>query len=109
MLCPLCKAKLIVLEFDSYNAYACANEACANDDMPRYIAEYNNYPTYLISRALMIDKYHILINYPNNKTTISVLEACILLDPVVIPKALYINLKDPYSIINKLKTLMLFS
>jgi len=110
MLCPLCQTKLEVWTYKTDTDYACIwNDKCINADMPRYIAKYNNYPTYLISRAFMMDKYHIVIDYPRNVTIISVLEACVLLDSVEIPKALKINLKDPYSIINKIKTLMLFS
>lgn len=109
MNCPLCHAKLKIWVEDYYTNYSCIAPDCINDDMPRYIAKYNNYPTYLLSRALMLGKYHIVIDYINKTTTISVLMACLLLDSVTIHKVLSINLKRPYDIIHKIKTLMIFS
>jgi hypothetical protein len=80
-----------------------------NDDMPRYQVAYNNYPTYLISRTFMIDIYYVQIDYKNNKTIVSRLYACFLLNSVEVPKALNFDRDNPQNILPKINTIMVFS
>jgi len=77
--------------------------------MPRYQIAYNNYPTYLISRTFMLGHYYIQIDYPNDKTTISKLEACFLFDTVELLRALPVDFKNPQALLDKISTLMVFS
>lgn len=109
MKCPLCLSRLEVWPFPFHTTYGCIAKECVNDDMPRYQVTYNNYPTYLVSRVFMLDPYYIIVNYRDNCTVISKLEACLLFDSVQIPRALDIDLKRPLDIVPKIKTLMIFS
>jgi hypothetical protein len=109
MNCPFCRVRLTSYHYPTHAAYVCEDAGCINDDMPRYQVSYNNYPTCLISRTFMLDKYYIHIDYKQDTTTISVLEACFLLDSVRVAKALAINLNDIVTAAEKIKTLMVFS
>ncbi len=110
MRCAFCKSKLDVWPYPLHTTYGCMNKDCINDDMPRYQVTYNNYPTFLISRTFMFkDDWNIIVNYRDNCTIVSKLMACIIYDSVQIPRALDVDLSNPYSIIPKIKTLMTFS
>jgi hypothetical protein len=109
MKCPFCQSRLKVWPDIFRTSYGCDNPKCEQDAMPRYIVGYNNYPTYLVTRTLMIDDCYIQIDYRNKCTVISKLIGYILLDSVQIPRALDIDLKNPRSIMIKIHTLMTFS
>jgi len=80
-----------------------------NDDMTRYQLVYNNYPTYLHNRVIMLGQYYIDISYEEQITKISALEACILKDTIVISMAMNLDLNDIPATHQKIKTLMVFS
>jgi hypothetical protein len=110
MKCPFCHSRLEVWPFQFHTTYGCVAEECVNDDMPRYQITYNNYPTFLISRVFMFNKdIYVVVNYRDNCTVISKLEACLLFDTVQIPRALDVDLKRPFDILPKIRTLMVFS
>lgn len=109
MICPFCRTRLTVFEYPSHTVQLCENHGCMNDDMTRYSVSYNNYPTFLQSRIFMMDKFYIQIDYRNNKTIISKLEACFLFDSIQLPKAIVVDLKNPFKILPKIKILMMFS
>lgn len=110
MQCPFCRSKLIVRTQQLHTSYYCdAPDCVVSGDMARYEANYQNYPTELISRALIIGNTNIQIDYVNNRTVISRLEACFLFDSVEVPRALEINLKNPYELLDKIRMLMIFS
>ena len=93
-----------------HTTYYCgATDCVVSGDMARYEANYQNYPTKLVSRSFIIDNTYIQIDYVNNKTVISRLEACFLYDSVEVPRALEVNLKNPYELLDKVRVLMIFS
>ena len=109
MNCPFCNARLKVWEGDWKTTYGCDDHSCEVDGMTRYKVSYYNYPTYLISRSFMLDKYYIQIDYTANTTTISTLYYILLKDSVVIPRALAVDFKNMKGLLNKIQTLLLFS
>lgn len=109
MKCPFCNSRLMVWKYDFHTTYGCDAACCVNDDMPRYQITYSNYPTALIARTIMLDKHYVQIDYQNDRTTVSVLEVCVLIDRVILPKALDINIKDMIGFSEKIRTLMVFS
>lgn len=109
MKCPFCGSKLEVWTDVLHTVYGCAASGCVNDDMPRYMAKYNNYPTYLVSKTFMMDDLYIQVDYKQNYTIIHRLEACCLFDSVQIPRALDVSMKNPKDIIPKIRILMTFS
>lgn|ERR1700722_3172831 len=109
MFCPFCRSRLKVHVFRFHTAIGCEATDCLVDEMSRYIMTYNNYPTYLISRVFIMNDSYIQVDYKNNITIISKLEACFLMDSIRLPGTLKINLKKPYDILPKIKLLMIFS
>lgn len=110
MLCPFCHTKLEYRNRQLHTSYYCDAPHCVvNGDMTRYETNYQNYPTKLISRTFIIDNTYIQIDYINNRTVISRLEACFLFDSVEVPRALEVNLKNPYELLDKIRMLMIFS
>lgn len=109
MRCLFCRCTLQLDERDSHIVYWCDDSTCMVDDMIRYQAMYNKYPTYIVMHKVMLDKYYLVIDYFQKTTTISILEKCVLVDSVTIPRVLPIDFKNPNSVIGKIKTLMLFS
>jgi hypothetical protein len=107
--CPFCDGRLEIWHHDFHTIYACCNEGCVNDDMPRYQATYNNYPTVLTGYIFMLDKYYVQISYANQITVISRLEACMLFDTMQLPRALSIDFEDLDTFLNKIKTILTFS
>jgi hypothetical protein len=109
MICLFCRLKCRVskLAFSPFTAYICEN--CLVDDMSKYIVSYKNYPTSLFTRTFIIDNYHISINYEYDTTTVSKLEYCFLTNQIIIPRAVAIDTKNPYSVLDKIKTLLIFS
>lgn len=90
-------------------SYICWSDECVASDVSRYETQYNKYPTYLITRFLRLDDQYIQIDYRNNKTVISRIEACVLFDIVEVPRALELDIKNPYELLKKVRTLMVFS
>lgn len=109
MICPFCHSRLQVWVFPFHTTYGCDASMCVNDDMPRYQITYNNYPTSLLSRVFMIDDYYIKIDYVNQKTIISILEACFLMATIELPRIFHFNKENPADILAKIKTLLIFS
>lgn len=109
MICPFCHSKLKPYRAVFHTAYSCEAEKCLNDEMSRYEATYNNYPTYILSRVFMFDKHYIHVDYKAQRTEISKIDSCILMDVVVIPGVLHVNLKQPHDILKRIKMLMVFS
>jgi hypothetical protein len=109
MKCPFCKARLQVWQEMFHTTYGCNQIGCVVDDMPRYQITFNNYPTYLLSKTFILDKYYIQIDYPNNKTTVSKLVACFLIDTIQLERCLAVNFNNPQDLINKINTLLIFS
>jgi hypothetical protein len=107
--CPFCSGRLNIWVHEFYTSYGCVDDNCVNDDMPRYQITYNNYPTFLIGYTFMLDKYYIQINYPNQITTISRLEACFLFDNIELPTALIVDFNNLETLLNKIKTILTFS
>ena len=107
--CPFCQGRLEVWVHEHRTIYGCINEKCILDDMPRYQATYNNYPTHLIGYTFMLDKYYIQISYLNRTTIIHRLEGCMLFDSIEIPRAFLIDFSDLDSFLAKIKTILTFS
>jgi hypothetical protein len=57
----------------------------------------------------MMENIYIQLDYTNNTTIISKLDSCFLFDSVRIPRLLHVPLKDPLSIMKKIRMLMTFS
>lgn len=109
MICCFCSNRMRVYTHHFHLTLACVHKGCVVDDMSRYEITYNNYPTYLLSRNIILNNFYIQIDYRNNKTIISRLAACFLVDSIEIPKALSLDTKNPYDLLTKIKTLMVFS
>lgn len=107
MICLFCRSKCLVSTYYSYTAYRC--DYCIVDDMSKYIVAYTNYPTMLVTRTMIIGDLHVAIDYENDRTVISKLVACFIMDPIILPRALIMDVKNPISIVDKIKTLLIFS
>ena len=77
--------------------------------MPRYQITYSNYPTKLIALTFMLDQYYVQIHYPTDKTVVSKLVACFLMDTIEIKKALPVDFHDLPAFLDKINTLLTFS
>lgn len=109
MICPFCKNKLELYVYRYNSAYSCENKNCLNDDMTRFQVSYNNYPTFLLSMAFMLDNYYAQIDFVNKVTLISKLEAFFLFDTVQIPVILKFNYKFPEENLKRIKNLLVFT
>ena len=109
MKCPFCRSRMSAHSYDIYTTFICLDESCLNDDMPRYQVVYKNYPTMLWSKTYMLDKYYIQTDFIENITKISVLDVVILLDTIIVPHAINLDLKDIDSAARKIRKLMIFS
>lgn len=109
MKCPFCKIRLPVQVYHFYTTFVCQNEECEFHGMPKFQAVYNNYPTYLQSKSLILGPYYIQICYLTKTTKISLLDVVILLDSVVVPRIIEPDLRDVSKAINKIRKLMVFS
>lgn len=107
--CPFCSNRLEIWPSVYHTTYACINEGCVVDDMPRYQVTYNSYPTKLLSTTFMLDKYYIQISHLNNTTTISILEGCLLLNTIEIPKLFPLDFEQIDEYLKKIKTILVFS
>ncbi len=84
-------------------------EKCVVDEVARYQVSYKNYPTIIQSKAFVLDKYYVQIDYLQSKTIISTLEICFLIDSVEIPRILDVDFKSLDITLDKIKTLLIFS
>lgn len=109
MKCPFCHSKLSVWSHPWYTTYGCMAGKCVVDDMARYQISYKNYPTIIQSKTFMLDKYYVQIDYTQCKTTVSILEACFLLDSVEISRVLDVDFKSLDITLDKIRTLLIFS
>ena len=109
MRCPFCYLKLDAYSYIIETSYCCDDNNCMRDDMSKYQLVYNNYPTYLVSKSFMIDKYYVQCNYKDNITIVSNLEACFLMNSIKFKQILKFDFNNKSDIINKLKTIMVFS
>ncbi len=120
--CPFCKVVLRKSEgcIDRYNIiqtkwnhYFCDEINCMNDDMPRYQVNYawasNKEDGKKTSCCFMIDLYYIQIDWEKNTSTLSTLDGPILLGSITIPKALDLDMSDLASVVERIKTLLVFS
>lgn len=109
MKCPFCHSELVCSEGTFTMDSMCTAEGCINDDMPRIILKYNKATNDLIAGEFMLADLYVAVDYKQDYTVISKLEACVLFDSVQIPKALDIDLNNPNAILPKIRTLMIFS
>lgn len=121
--CPFCKVQLRLSEGcidknnnirPNWNHYFCDETACMNDDMPRYSVNYRRIFTSKedgekTACSFMIDKYYVQIDWEDNTSTLSTLYGPILMDSVVLPRALDLDMDDLSSVVQRIKTLLLFS
>jgi hypothetical protein len=109
MKCPFCDGDLRIWSDGDSTTYGCAHVGCVEDDMPRYQITYSNFPTKLLSLTFMLDQYYIRIHYPTDRTVISKLVACFLIDAVEIKRALIVDFNDLPGFLAKINTLLTFS
>jgi phenolic acid decarboxylase len=109
MKCPFCNMRLQVWQHAFETIYACVENNCIVDDMPRYQIAYNNYPTYLLFKTFMLNNFYVQINYSDNETVISRLKACFLFDTIKLRRALSVDFNNLQDLIDKINTLLIFS
>jgi hypothetical protein len=111
MLCPFCKSELICTTtfLPGEEFYYCNNGDCSIDDMARYQITYQSSDPNPISCAFALDDYYVNVNYRNNTTTLSKLYVVILLDSITVEKAIHFDMTDLPGVLEKVKTLLLFS
>lgn len=120
--CPFCKVELRkstgYIDKNNnikslWNHYFCDETGCMNDDMPRYQVNYawgpNKEDTEKTSCNFMIDTYYVQIDWEENTSTLSTLNGPILLGSITIPKALDLDMSDLASVVERIKTLLVFS
>ena len=112
MPCPFCNSLLSKYEYEAHAAFECEVPHCLNDDMPRYKMVFVNGCN--VSQTIMFeqDNFYVQLDYANDKTIISRLQACVLTDTVIMPRVLDFNkyeLDCLPKLLNKIKTLMVFS
>ena len=77
--------------------------------MNKYSVTLFKNPIRICSRAMWLDNFYIQMDYINKHTIISKIEVCFLCDTVQINKLLPLNVDNPYEMLDKIKTLLLFS
>lgn len=109
MKCPFCSNRLSIWKAALHTTYGCMMAGCEVGGMTRYQVTYLNYPTRLLSKTFMLDKFYIQINYDSKKTVISILEACFLLESIEVNRAMEIDFSRSEELVDKIKMLYLFS
>lgn len=109
MICPFCRSRLLRMEGNIFTSYSCRSKSCFMDDVSSYTISYFNYPTRLNARSFRLDKYYIQINYDQNWTTVSKIEVCVLFGSITVQRALELDFKNTDKLLEKVKTLILFS
>lgn len=121
--CPFCKSILRKSEscFDrfnnirpNWNNYFCDESYCMNDDMPRYSVNYrciydSKEDGQKTSCSFMIDTYYVQIDWEDNTSTLSTLNGAILIGSITLPKALDLDMDNLPSVVERIKTLLVFS
>lgn len=106
--CPLCKhAPMKIWESsDGYTCHGCIN--CEVSGMSRFMANYLQEE--LVSTIWWLKDYYIRIDYKGNRTSVSRITHCFLLDTVIIEGFVFdVNTDDPVQSADRLDILMLFS
>lgn len=108
MNCPHCSLTLKEYKELLHTNYMCDNDICKTEEMPRYTITYNH-NNQLIGQTLMLGQYYIQIDYQRKTTTISTLYIIILKDSITINHVLPVDLNNLNILLNKIKTIMVFS
>jgi hypothetical protein len=106
MKCPFCQQELHLLE--NGNERCDLNESCWYHKMPRYV-RIQRHGILAEEHLVLTETIYLVINHRNDTTTISKLDVIALSDPVLIRKALKLDLSDIDKVVDKIKTLLMFS
>ena len=112
MKCPFCQNSLNMSNSDVFTTYYCNEVGCLiNGEMPKYIVSYQNNSSIPISKTFYLDnnQMYVQVDFINNVTVINKLDVIMLVNRVIIPRALDLNLNDLPSVYKKLQTLVMFS
>jgi hypothetical protein len=109
MKCPFCDGDLQLWPDMDSTTYGCAQIGCVEDDMPRYQVCYQNISNKLLSLTFMLDQYYIRIHYPTDRTVVSKLIACFLMDTIEIKRAMVVDFDNLPALLEKIKTFLTFS
>lgn len=105
MNCPFCQQKLRLLE--NHNE-RCDNSACYIHKMPRYVRIYDN-DLCVQEHVVLTDTIYLHINHRANSTVISKLDIITISDHVKISHALKLDFSNIDKVVDKIKTLLIFS
>lgn len=110
MRCPFCQIDMNESRTsDNHQSLYCESENCLIEgDMPRY-GVYMNSHKKLVTETYYLEPYYVQVSHEDNVTVISLLKTVILIDSIIVPRAIglnYINMSDT---LKKIKTLMVFS
>lgn len=115
MNCPFCKRPLLGKVEDrlGWTVYFCDVTECMLDDMARYEGRYSHNKdgkeSLIAEQFIFHNDVCVNVDYVNNCTVISSMVAYFLIDSFQVPRAIEIDMDDPYSSLPKIKTLMTFS
>lgn len=110
--CPMCRQQCLTYTGgDYFISYFC--EACIEHDVSGFEEQWSNnvdgYSSSLYCRNFRMEGFWIQLNYRNDHTTISKLEACLLTDQVIIERVLHFDYANPRETLEKAKMFVVFS
>lgn len=108
MNCPFCLIKLEFHEGPTLDDYVCQNDACQYHQMARYSCTYWD-GILAVERIILTDNIYILVEYRQNKTTISKLDIVAIDDHIIINKAMKLDFTNIPKLVDKIKILIMLS
>lgn len=108
MNCPFCDKEMRFHEGPTLDDYVCHQEPCQYHKMARYSCTYHH-GVMAVERIILTDTIYILVEHLQNTTTISKLDIVAISDHVKLPRAFKLDLKNYQAVLDKIKTLLIFS
>lgn len=105
----MCSAALTYEVSKTSTSYYCTG--CEEHDVSGFVERWE--PGYtlarLVTRNLRMEDFYIRLDYVNNTTVVSRIEACFLTDSVRISRLLSFDSANPQSLLHQVKFFMVFS
>lgn len=108
MKCPFCDKEMDFHEGPTLDDWVCSNEPCRFHKMARYSCTYHH-GVLAVERIILTDTIYILVEHLRNTTTISRLDVVAIDNHVKLPRAYQLDLKNYQAVVDKIKTLLIFS
>ena len=107
--CPFCSIILERWIESTRIVYICTNEECEFHEQTRYIYTMDPTDTFQLTEEYMFDNIYVKVDVQSDSSVLYKLDVCALVDPVPIPRALCLNVKNYLETLDRVKLLLTLS